>query len=99
MKRPLKTYGWTAIMSDGLRVKLSEREHIVQCRAVVAATSMAAAARLVGRTPRQLFNMGETWNATEKAVCEAQPGTIFCAPLSQSSGYVAYNLATDGMLF
>ena len=55
--KPLKVYGWGGCRSG------------VQTREIVAARSMAEAARLSGhRSPREMWNMCETGNAIEIAI-------------------------------
>jgi hypothetical protein len=86
MPRTLKTFGWCWNASSPEERKVAERrgEWHSQLRMIVASTTKAAAARAVGQEPRQLFNMGETWNPVSKALAEGSPGTVFIAPLNDA---------------
>lgn len=83
---PLRTYGWTALIGPRLREALGELAWIIQGRAVVAARSKAEVGRIVGRPPRQLFNLGETGNAEEKAAAEARPGVVLVHSMNRPRG-------------
>ncbi len=67
----LKVYGWI-----GHFRKIDT--HHVQSREIVAARSMAAAARAYGeKDPRRIFNLGETGNAHEISIAMSDPGRVF----------------------
>lgn len=55
--------------------------HHRQTREIVAATSKAAAAALVGETPRRLFNLHETAHKASVAKAMSEPGVVFWQPL------------------
>lgn len=72
MTRPLKVYG----MSAG------------RCRRLVAAKSLAEAARAMGVGPHVLRKYGcETGNEAEIELALTEPGTPFWRPLSGGPGY------------
>lgn len=48
-----------------------------QTREIVAARSKTEVGRIVGRNPRQLFNLERTGNALELATALAEPGIVF----------------------
>lgn len=100
MPRAIKTYGWTAMIYDKvLRKRLGMAEHHIQCRAIVATTSMAAVARLVGGVrPRHLYNLCETGNAREKAIAEQNIGQIYVATLNGPRDYIEYDVHLNGRL-
>jgi len=83
MKKTLKVYGWieSAGSPQSRRIATRHAPHHSQVRMIAAATSGAAAARLVGETPRRLWNFGDTENAVELEVALAEPGIVFIAPL------------------
>ena len=71
--RQLKVYGWQAT-----------RHKVGQTREIVAAHSMAEAARAAGyRHPSQMFNLDETGNPGEIACAQAEPGVVFYTPLDE----------------
>lgn len=80
----LKVYGWTWMAGHGQEQRVAERtaKHHRQIRVIVAARSMAAAARAFDRdhSPRQL-DMCETGNTIELSRALAKPGVVFIAPL------------------
>lgn len=88
MGRRLKVYGWTAIIRDPERAKLGMPQHMIQCRCIVAASSMAEVGRLVGRRAYQLFNLCETGNALEIEIALRQPRTFLARGLDRQSGYI-----------
>ena len=74
--RPLRVYGW-----QGWRADVCEHGHHTT-REIVAAPSMAAVGRIMGSSPRQLFNLCETGNAEEIATATAAPGAVFYRALN-----------------
>ena len=69
--KKLKVYGWC-----GHRLECPEYHK--QTREIVAAPSMAAAARAAGKNnARQLWNCCETGNAQEIKVAMKEPGVVF----------------------
>lgn len=83
----LKVYGWTALIREPERSKLGTAKHIIQCRCIVAAHSMAEVRRLLDQSPRSLFNLCETGNAVEIGVATAKPLTFFARGLDCYTGY------------
>lgn len=81
-RRSLKVYGWTAHIRPAERDRLGLPDHIRQARCFVAATSMAEVGRLVGRSPRALFNLSETGNDRECAIALGHPRQFFLMPLN-----------------
>jgi len=83
MSRPLKVYGWQTYACGVHQRAVATRRasHHTELRAIVAASSKTAAARIAGGTPRRLFNLGETWNAAETEAAMARPGVVLIAPL------------------
>ena len=85
MPRKLKVYGWTSsaflprdhpIFSDE-----SWKSHHSQFRAVIAAHSMAEAAKLTGhKHPRQMFCLTETGNDRDIEAAMSRPGVQFVTP-------------------
>lgn len=72
----MKVYGW-----QSTRFKAGGAHN--QTREIVAAKSMAAAARAAGyERPAQMFNLGETWNADELRVALADPGAVYWSPIN-----------------
>lgn len=70
----MKVYGW-----QGYRTEAGPR---MQTRDIVAANSMAAAARAAGfKYPSQMFNLGETGNKHEIKTAMSAPGVVFWCPL------------------
>jgi len=62
----VKVYGWQNFRNGK------------QTREVVAASSKAQVARIVGETgPWKLFNLGETWNKLENETAMSKPGAVF----------------------
>lgn len=82
MGRKLKVYGWTAIIGEDLRVRLGLERWHRQARAVVAAISLKQVGEIVGVPYRHLFNLCETGNAHELAICLAEPGVVFVGTLN-----------------
>lgn len=69
-KRPQRVYWWL-----GARREAGPRS---QTREMVAAPSMAAAARAAGyKHPRQMFNLCETANEDDIRVAMSTPGVVF----------------------
>lgn len=83
----LRVYGWTAHVSQSVRIQLGLRPWIIQARAIVAAKSLAEVGRLVDRPPRQLFNICETGNAREIATALEKPHTVFASALDGPATY------------
>jgi hypothetical protein len=82
MARKLKVYGWT-----GYRLECPPAPNgNHQTREVVAAASMAAAARAAGeRSPRQM-DMCESGNDEDIAQAMSKPGVVFWRPLNKRDG-------------
>ena len=60
-----------------------------QTSEVVAAKSMAAAARAAGvKRPAQLFNLGRTGNDEQIAAAMAEPGVVFWRPLDGREKFI-----------
>lgn len=76
MTHSLKVYGWLSSVSPKLMNQI--RYESGQTRKIVAATSKAAAARAAGYDrPAQMFNLTETSNREEIALCLSRPGIVF----------------------
>jgi len=101
MPRKVKVYGWTANCGADTAAALGDAPHIRQCRAVVATTSKAAAARIAGREgPWQLFNLGETGNQKELDYCLNDIGAIYIASMQGGRPlYHKYDLAKHGSIY
>lgn len=53
-------------------------------REICAAPSKAAVARATGhKSPRSIFNLTETGNASERHIALSQPGAVFWRPLDR----------------
>lgn len=80
MAKKLKVYGWS-----GFRSEAPGYHH--QTREIVAATSKAEVARIVGdKSPRKLVNLSETRNPKEVAVAMSRPGVVFWRGLNDYGG-------------
>lgn len=78
--RSLKVYGWV-----GFRTR--KEGHAGQTREIVAAKSMAEAARVAGIKPHYLRTYGcETGNPEELRVALADPGVVYWRPLDDYKG-------------
>lgn len=80
--RALKVYGWTALLRTAERQQLGLPSHVIQCRCIIAAESMAEVGRLTKQRPTNLFNLCETGNAREIEIAMQKPKTFFVAPLT-----------------
>lgn len=54
--------------------------HRSQLVCIMAAPSMAAVGRAMDCKPRQLFNLGETWNEHDIATAMSKPGVVLVTP-------------------
>lgn len=83
MGRKLKIYGWQGMRRECPAAPNGSR----QTREICAAPSMAAVARIMGeKSPRALFNLGETGNGMEIAQAMSEPGVVFWKPLNDYYG-------------
>lgn len=72
----MKVYGWTTFVSGA-------PSNGGQVRAICAARSMAEVARRAGeKSPRALFNLGDTGNEREVALAMAHPGEVLMRPVT-----------------
>lgn len=72
----IKVYGWQTFVSGA-------PSNGGQVRAICAARSMAEVARRTGaKSPRQLFNLGDTGNEREIALAMAHPDAILVRAIS-----------------
>lgn len=72
----MKVYGWTTFVSGA-------PGNGGQVRAICAARSMAEVARRAGeKSPRALFNLGDTGNEREVALAMAHPGEVLVRPIN-----------------
>jgi hypothetical protein len=75
----MKVYGWQ-----------DHRNGVGQVRAIVAASSKAAATRCAGETDaRRLFNLCETGNDIELQVARAKPGVVHWVSMSNGDEFRA----------
>lgn len=96
VRRPLKVYGWTALLTEADRKRLGDKDWITQCRAIVAARSKAEVGRIVNRTPAHLFCLCETGNAVEREVALADPGQVFITSNHQSARKAEHYIKPEG---
>lgn len=87
----MKVFGWQTVIGEVERVRLGDKPGTVQARAIVAAKSKAAVARIAGvDRPSQLFNLCETGNTFEIGMASLFPGVIFIASMDRfSRRYIA----------
>ena len=85
----LKVYAWQAVGGAAMLRAFPDwtKPWNTQVRYIVAAYSQTEAARLAGYThPRQMFNLGETGNASEIAQAMECPHTVLWRPLDAANG-------------
>ncbi len=98
--RKLKVYQWLGhpFIPKGHPIRKDERFQAYrgQLSCIMAAPSMAAVGRAEGCSPRQLFNLGETWNEHDIAQAMAKPGVVLVSPdgITRNSNY--YELKPAG---
>ena len=83
MSLKLKVYGWQGHRQECPPAPNGNK----QTREIVAAPSIAAAARAAGYSrPRQMFNLCETGNDDDVKRAMSEPGVVFWHPLDQRLG-------------
>lgn len=73
MPRKLRVYGWSAF-----HIRDMDKKHNQMWRCVVAATSQIDVCRITGKaSPRDFWQLSETWNEEAVAMATAKPGVVF----------------------
>jgi len=76
--RPLVVYCWQRYTGTAAETKaLGDEPWHRENYGLVAARSRAEVGRIVGKDPRRLFNLGQTWNEKDCEAALSAPGVVF----------------------